>query len=310
MMGRGANQTDRELGTMGLQLRHTVDESLTALVDGQELFRYVYRSSVAQWETPKPFFHPLRTLAGRTVTIHRPHDHLWHHGLAMTLTVVNDQNFWGGNTYLRDQGYVALPNTGRQTPAGLPEICPGEAPSWTQPLDWITFDGQRWLAEQRTIALRVEADEGWYRLDFDIALSNVSGRPLTLGSPTTEGRDNAGYMGLMWRGPRDFTGGRLMMADGRAGKDDLMGERSPWLAFIGHHDEVTATSTLIFIDDASTPGHPIKWFCRSTPAMVAFAFCFDQELALAPGEGLRLRHAVVVADGDWTRERIEGLVQG
>lgn len=293
---------------MSVTLQHTVDHSLTALVDGRELFRYVYRSPVDQWETPKPFFHPLRTLAGNTVTIHRPHDHLWHHGLAMTLTVVNDQNFWGGNTFVKGQGYVALENTGRQTPAGLPDITPGDAPSWTQPLDWITYGGERWLAESRTIGLTVRAEAGWYRLDFAMTLTNVSGRSLTLGSPTTEGRDNAGYMGLMWRGPRDFTGGKLLMSDGREGVDTLMGERSPWLAFVGQHDEVTASSTLIFIDDASTPGHPIQWFCRSNPAMAAFAFCFDEERVMQPGDELQLRHAVVVANDGWSRERIEGLV--
>ena len=293
---------------MSLKLQHTLDESIVALVDDRPLFRYVYRSTVDQWETPKPFFHPLRTLAGNTVTIHRPHDHLWHHGLAMTLTVVNDQNFWGGNTYVHEKGYVALENTGRQTPAALPTISVGDQPSWSQPIDWITFGGERWLAEQRTITLSVNEREGWYRLDFAMAIENVAGQPLTLGSPTTEGRPNAGYMGLMWRGPRDFTGGRLMMADGRDGKDDLMGERSPWLAFIGNHDEVTASSTLIFIDDASTPGYPIQWFCRSTPAMAAFAFCFDEERSLAPGDSLSLRHSVVVADGGWSRDQVEGLV--
>jgi hypothetical protein len=87
-----------------------------------------------------------------------------------------------------------------------------------------------------------------------------------------------------------------------------MGQRSPWLAFVGHHDEVTAASTLVFIDDASTPRHPIQWFCRSNPAMAAFAFCFSQELELPAGEGLSLRHAVVVADGELSRERVEGLV--
>jgi len=293
---------------MSVTLLHTIDESITAQVDGRELFRYVYRSAVDQWETPKPFFHPLRTLAGNTVTIHRPHDHLWHHGLAMTLTVVNDQNFWGGNTFVKDQGYLALENTGAQRPAVLPYITVGDTPSWTQAIDWITFGGERWLSEERIIRLSVNEAEGWYRLDFAMTITNVSGQPLTLGSPTTEGRDNAGYMGLMWRGPRDFTGGRLLMSDGREGVDKLMGERSPWVAFVGQHDEVTATSTLIFIDDPSTPGYPIKWFCRSTPAMAAFAFCFDEERTLAPGAGLKLNHSVVVADGGWSRERIEGLV--
>lgn len=295
---------------MALTIRHTLDDCLDLLVDGQLLFRYTYHSTEDQWETPKPRFHPLRTLSGDLLSCFRPHDHLWHHGLAMTLTVVNDQNFWGGNTFVKGQGYVALPNTGRQQHVALNHLEAGERPWWEHQVHWITSGGELWLDETRRIEVTVNEADGWYRLDFQMSFQNVSGQVLTLGSPTTEGRENAGYMGLMWRGARDLAGGKVLLSDDRHGGDNLMGERSPWLAFQGNHDETSGKSTLLFIDSPTTPGHPLKWFVRSTPApLVACAFCFEDQLVLQPGDGLKLQHAVVVADSHWVREELEAAAR-
>ena len=82
-------------------------------VDGVALLRYVYQPEVPRVEVPKPYFHPLRTLSGEVVTHYRPHDHRWHTGLAMTMSVLSGMNFWGGNTYVRDKGYMLLNDQGR-----------------------------------------------------------------------------------------------------------------------------------------------------------------------------------------------------
>src|SRR5215831_7409494 len=76
------------------------------------LFRYVYAPDTPPVESPRPYFHPLRTLAGDVVTIFRPHDHRWHHGLSMTSANLSGENFWGGPTYVDGQGYAQLPNNG------------------------------------------------------------------------------------------------------------------------------------------------------------------------------------------------------
>ena len=82
--------------------------------DDVELFRYTYVPDTAQLESPKPYLHPIRTASGHLVSLFRPHDHVWHKGIAWSLPVVGDENFWGGPTYVRDQGYVQLPNDGAQ----------------------------------------------------------------------------------------------------------------------------------------------------------------------------------------------------
>src|SRR4029079_12035223 len=90
-----------------------------------------------------------------------------------------------------------------------------------QRLGWITEGGRRVVEEQRRFSFLVEPAAGTWRLTFATEMRNVSGATLAFGSPTTQGRDNAGYSGLFWRGPRSFGGGRVLMADAE-GKDELM----------------------------------------------------------------------------------------
>jgi len=87
------------------------DTEVSARWGDHELFRYVYRPANPQLESPRPYFHPVRTLRGDEVTIYRPHDHVWHKGIALSLPHVGPENFWGGPTF-RAGRYVQLPNDG------------------------------------------------------------------------------------------------------------------------------------------------------------------------------------------------------
>jgi hypothetical protein len=129
-------------------------------------------------------------------------------------------------------------------------------------------------------------------------MRNVSGAAISLGSPTTEGRDNAGYGGLFWRGPRSFTGGRVVTPDGEGG-DEYMGWSGPWMAFAGRHDDRGGASTVLFRDGPGNFSYPSQWFVRSTPyACLCPAPFFSQEHIMADGDSLILRYDVAIADGD------------
>jgi len=231
---------------MSLQVDHALGRSVTVSAGGVGLFTYVYRPDTPRLESPKPYLHPIRTLAGDVVSLFRPHDHVWHKGIAWSLPNVGPQNFWGGPTFVRDKGYVQLDNNGTMAHCSLSLT----ADTIVEELDWLTSDGARWFTEHRRIVLSI-VDEAW-SLTFTTAMTNVSGAEIRLGSPTTEGRPNAGYGGLMWRGPRSFTGGEVIAPDDTGG-DDLMGVRAPWLAFRGRHDGHGRTSTLVFVDGRRTP---------------------------------------------------------
>ena len=272
----------------------TIDKSWLRVEAGDvELARYVFAPWDAQLESPRPYFHPLRTLAGDVVSLYRPHDHVWHKGIAWSLPNVGPANFWGGPTYLRGRGYEQLPNNGTTRHLSFDVV---GADSVTESLEWVTEQGERWFTETRTLSFAVSA-AAW-SLGFTTEFTNVTDAPIVLGSPTTEGRENAGYGGLFWRGPRSFTGGRVSVP-GRAGGDELMGVRAPWLAFRAPDGR----STLLFTAESQ-----VRWFVRSTPfAAVCPAPFFDTEVTVAPGETRTYRHAVHIADGDPDPESLVGL---
>jgi hypothetical protein len=275
--------------------------SLTAVHDDVELCRYVYLPPEPPLESPRPYFHPVRTLAGAEVADYRPQDHVWHKGISWSLPHVGGQNFWGGPTFVRDKGYVQLDNNGKTVHRSLTIT----GATVMESLEWITADGSLWFTEERSLTLSL-VDNGW-ALAFGTAMKNVSGAPVRFGSPTTEGRPNAGYGGLMWRGPRSFTGGEVITPAARGG-DELMGTRAPWLAFRGHHDDSGRTSTLVFVDAPANQGHPVAWFVRSTPfACLCPAPFFSAEVVVA--DTLSLTYGVVIADGAPEPEKLASSIR-
>ena len=270
------------------------DTAVEARWDGTTLFRYVYRPDEPQLESPRPYLHPVRTLSGDLVTEYRPDDHPWHKGIAWSLPNVGTENFWGGPTYRRTDGYIQLSNNGAMRHDGFETVSVPAAGDGVAHLDerlsWVTEAGETWFTERRRIAVTAWPDEAAWVCGFEFTMRNVSGRPVRIGSPTTEGRENAGYGGLFWRGPRSFTYGRVVTPDGTGG-DELMGWRGPWMAFAGPE------STLIFRDSPANFSHPGQWFVRSTPfACVCPAPFFAAEHEVPAGSPLTLRYDVVVAD--------------
>jgi hypothetical protein len=274
-----------------------------------ELLRYVYAPGEEQVESPRPFFHPVRTLRGELASLYRPHDHVWHKGISWSLPNVGSGNFWGGPTYQRGRGYRQLPNNGRIRHLGFGRATVrGALLRLDEDLSWVTEQGETWFRERRRIGAVAWPREGAWVLAFETHMRNVSGAAIAIGSPTTEGRANAGYGGLFWRGPRSFTGGRVVTPDGAGpdgegpdgeGRDDYMGWSGPWMAFAGRHDERGGVSTVLFRDSPANFSYPSKWFVRSQPyACLCPAPFFSQEHIMADGDSLTLRYDVAIADGD------------
>ncbi|WP_285241394.1 PmoA family protein [Pseudarthrobacter sp. MEB009] len=319
------------LATTTGQVSHTDDGAALAFtVDGRPIATYTYRPTDDQYESPRPFFHPLTTLGGDEVTISRPWDHVWHKGLSWALPNVGKDNFWGGATYTRATEYANLDNNGAMTHQdfGAIEESAGGITA-TESLAWSAQDGAPVIAEDRRFRIEVLADSGAassagahdgdtaaedkapgtgaYAILFETTMRNTSGATITFGSPTTEGRNNAGYGGLFWRGPRSFTGGEFRNADG-TGADEFMGTRTPWIAFTGKHDDSCRQSTIAFVEDPANPGAPNQWFARSSMfACLGSAPFFSMEVPLADGVSLTYRYAVVIADGGVDADRAEAL---
>lgn len=297
-----------------------------------DLVRYVYKPTDVQLESPRPYFHPLRTVGGDLVSLFRPHDHVWHKGIAWSLPNVGPHNFWGGPTYVRGQEYVQLDNDGSMVHDGFTaEHAGDDGVTVTESLTWVTQAGERVVKESRTFTVTLAdratetgassadgaggTDGPAWVLTFQTTMTNISGAALPIGSPTTNGRENAGYGGLFWRGPRSFTGGTIL-APGFAGGEEIRGQRAPWVGFTGTHDETAHRSTLVMVDSPDNPRGPTspgldpEWFARNEWfACVCAAPAFSEEIPFAPDESLTFRYAVVIADGGADAERGASLAE-
>lgn len=295
-----------------LAITHEIDREIVVRDGDIELFRYVYMPDNPQLESPRPYVFPLRTRAGHDVGLYRPHDHVWHKGLSWSLPVVNNENFWGGPTYVGDTGYVQLDNNGTQAHRRFTELTRSDDRVVIEhELDWITQSGRASFAETRRLTAQVTGSSSW-TLTFETTLANVSGDQIAIGSPTTKGRENAGYGGLFWRGLRSFTDGKLVTCDAVGTGTDLRGQRHEWMAFEGRHDHIDASSLVLMLDHEQNPHHPPQWFARSEEfAALNPAPFFSEEVVIPADESATFRYGVGIADGDaGDAAELAGTVRG
>jgi hypothetical protein len=217
---------------------------------------------------------------------------------------VNDENFWGGPSFVRDSGYVQLDNNGIQQHRGFARPgAPGSggAPAlglegFSEDLQWYAESGQHVIDESRTVSVSVADPDSWV-LTFTTVMTNTTSGVLSFGSPTTKGRPNGGYGGLFWRGPAQFDGAYVISPLG-TGDDGMRGTRAPWMGLSGYAGPEAAGVTVVIVDGPHNVRTPPEWFVRTEeyPCLCPGPF-FSTEYELAAGGTLRLDYAVIVADG-------------
>jgi hypothetical protein len=284
---------------------------------GRVVAEYVVHPELALALSPRPYLHPVRTLAGLTVTDAVPRDHPWHLGLSVGLQHVTGAdgrtvNFWGGRTYLRDQGYRWLDDHGRVEHVGWTGF--GGAAS-EQELAWQVPDlSAQWttmLSERRRLSANAfhlpgnsaedaqDSAPAW-ALQVRFELENVTSAPVTLGSPGTHGRAGGGYGGFFWRAATSQSAIEVRTRDAE-GEDDVHGHPAEWLIF-GGSDPGTGRSWSLLLagQDAVTRADP--WFVRTRDYPgVGSALAYEKPVVLEPGESLARALLVAVVDG-----RLEG----
>ncbi|MBC6458220.1 PmoA family protein [Actinomadura sp. HBU206391] len=268
--------------------------------EGRPLARYVWRPELAATLAPRPYLHPVWTLGGTEVTELMPDDHLHHLGVSVAVPDVGGRNFWGGRTFVRDQGPTWLGDHGVQRHLGWSALAPD---SFGQSLVWTGPDGGEVLREERTVSLRPVGDH--WALDFAFALTNATGEPLAIGSPATNGRPGAGYGGFFWRAPGSSTG-ILVFTPDAVGETAVHGTRADWLAMSG-----TAPGsrgwTLVFVPGDERTRADL-WFVRADEYPgVGSSLAWERSRDVAPGDSVRRRVITIVADGLLPSDRIAAL---
>ncbi|WP_430727419.1 PmoA family protein [Streptomyces beigongshangae] len=273
------------------------NESLVLRVAGRPVGRYVTRPELAPRLSPRPYLHPVTTLAGTTVTELSPADHLHHLGVGVAVPDVEGHNFWGGRTYVRDRGPTELDNHGAQRHSAFQLSDPD---GFVEELRWIAA-GTELLRERRTVAATELTDSAW-ALDFTFSLTNTTSALLSIGSPATNGRPGAAYGGFFWRARKEDDPPAVFTADGE-GEAAAHGARAGWVALAG------TGWTLVFAG-ATDRTRRDPWFVRTTEYPgVGSSLAHEERLPVRAGETVVRRVVTVVADGRLDRGGAAALVR-
>lgn len=264
----------------------------TLRVRGHDVARYVWQPDLPLAMSPRPYLHPVRTLAGLTVTDAAPDSHRHQFGISIAAPDVGGRNFWGGRTFVAGHGPAWLDNHGvqhherwlRHTADELAHV-----------LRWADAHGAALLHEQRTIACRPVAETAW-ALVTHTRLSNVTGAPLPISTPAAQGRPGAGYGGFFWRGAAVDSAQILSPA----GTDvrSVHGGTADWLAVTG----VAGGDmwTVLFVPGDETTARD-RWFVRARDYLgVGSSLAWDEPLVLGPDETIERSLVTVVVDGPLT----------
>ncbi|KUO03677.1 PmoA family protein [Streptomyces caeruleatus] len=266
-------------------------------VAGRPVGRYVTRPELPPRLSPRPYLHPVTTLAGTAVTELSPADHIHHLGVGVAVPDVEGSNFWGGRTYVRGQGPTELDNHGAQRHTAFQLRDPD---GFVEELRWVA-SGAELLRERRTVAATELTDFAW-ALDFTFSLTNVTSGPLSIGSPATNGRPGAAYGGFFWRARKEDSAPDVFTVD-REGEQEIHGTRAPWVALTG------STWTLIFAG-ATEQTRRDPWFVRAEEYPgVGSSLASEERLPLPAGETAVRRIVTVVADGRISRLEASSLVR-
>lgn len=266
-------------------------------VAGRPVGRYVTRPELPARLSPRPYLHPVTTLAGTAVSELSPADHIHHLGVGVAVPDVEGSNFWGGRTYVRDLGPTELDNHGAQRHTAFQLRDPD---GFVEELRWVAA-GVELLRERRTVAAAELTASAW-ALDFTFSLTNVTPEPLSIGSPATNGRPGAAYGGFFWRARKEDSAPDVFTVD-REGEQQIHGTRAPWVALSG------STWTLVFAA-ATEQTRQDPWFVRADEYPgVGSSLASEERLPIAPGETAVRRIVTVVADGRISRLEAASLVR-
>jgi Methane oxygenase PmoA len=274
------------------------DRALTTLrVGGVPVGTYRDGAELDPTLSPRPYLHPVRTLAGTPVTDACPADHPWHLGVSVALQDVNGWNFWGGPTYVRGEGYVSREDHGRIEHTGFEGV---DDDGFVERLRWVTSSAEIVLTERRQVRAQ-PVDDGW-QLELTTTLTNVTRGEVRLGSPATNGRAGAGYGGFSWRLPPAHE--PEVRTREAAGERDAHGSCSEWLLWTDR----AAGFTLVFTRaERGTAADP--WFVRVAEYPgVGVQWAARDPVTLSAGERLTRGLRVLLADGVLAQPRVAAWV--
>ncbi|HEY9294560.1 MAG TPA: DUF6807 family protein [Microlunatus sp.] len=266
------------------------------------LLRYECGDQMATVHSPRPYAHPVHTLAGVPTTTASPRDHRHQHGVSFAAPDVNGTTYWGGRTFLPDVGSTLLANHGRQVVVQRLSDQADAGAVLRERLRWEDEYGDTWLSEQRLLSGSLLPDAAGWALGWRSRLS-ADVTDITFASPATSGRHGAGYGGIFWR--LDTTAVKAVFSELGSAEQAVHGRRTPWVAFVRQGSQGSTTVILQQPDD----GEILPWFCRVSDYTGACpAIAWDAERRLPFGSSLELGLNAVLLDREVAPDEVPDLL--
>lgn len=242
---------------------------------------------------PRPYLHPLRSLAGATVTEAGPADHPHHLGLSIAFSDVNGTNFWGGSTFTASSGPLLLANHGTQVPHGWHSSAGTDTAGESGAVSWKSDSGDELAVEQRHTQYFVHPEPGSWSLSLTSVIRPAAGvERLEVSSSAVKGRAGAGYGGIFWRFPRG-SGDPVVLSGAGSGAGAAHGSLSPWLSVSMRLDGGPVSVVL-----GQDPENPLPWFVRAEGYLGAGpAVAWSEPAHVDQCTPLRLGLHAVIHDG-------------
>jgi hypothetical protein len=259
---------------------------ITLVTDGAAVAEYSAGADLPARHSPRPYLHPVRSLAGIELTEVAPTDHPHHYGVSMAVADVDGTSHWGGRTFVADTGSTMLDNHGRQERRTVS----ADDDRIEETLTWYDAAGDPQLTESRSIRARPVPGLTAWALTWTSVLTAPENADVIIGSPATNGRAGAGYGGIFWRLPN--RPGTEVLSVAGAGEELAHGSTSPWLALNQRDGDARVGLVLSQPADVARP-----WFVRATEyAGAGPMLAADSVLTIEAGTSITTSLVAVLLD--------------
>ena len=248
--------------------RFTVEETKDGAIvklDGKLFTRY------QKLFQNKPILHPVIGPTGKEMT--RPlgeGDHVHHSSFWFTHGDVNGTDFWHKGGLIEHKEFLVAKG--------------GKKATLKTVSAWKDKNGKVLGEESREMVFDANDKARW--IDVDIVF--------TAKAPVTFGKTKEGSFGVrMWPKSTVKEGGTIQNSEGKK-NGDAWGKPAAWVDYYG--DVKGETLGVAILNHPGSLRHPTTWHVRTYGLFAANPF-MKQELKLAAGEKLTLRHRVVFHKG-------------
>jgi hypothetical protein len=285
------------------QLAWRQDTGAVALVrDARTLWQFHYGTNAT-----KPFFHPLAPVGGPVLTVDRPSDHRWHHGLWFSWKFINGVNYWEED--------AATGRSAGTTEWGRPRIetRPDFSARIGLELVYRVEDAKPVLSEKRVIEVSAPGADGSYTIDWMMTFASLGGEVLLDRTPLPGepgGKSWGGYAGLSLRFPKEMGSLSLTTSEGAAAfTEGVFRGKGAAFDYSGRFED--GEGGIAMLNDPGNPVVPAPWYATDNGGLKFFnaALLEYRPYTLKPGQTLTLRYRVIVHSGRWGAEQLRGALE-